>query len=207
MNVWVLSASKYESIREVAEAIAERLGAASHQVPVLDAGEIEGFNGADAVVLGSAISAGHWLKAARKLLDEHADELASRPMWLFSVGPLRDPPMGRDVGPEGSQRRSNPRTRARTRCSRAARPRPAQPRRAADGESAACPRGRLPRLERDLARGGRCHRRGTRVGGAQGCQPEGRVLVRHKDQRIADDAVVPANHSFDVVGSHAGSDP
>jgi menaquinone-dependent protoporphyrinogen oxidase len=101
MNVWVVSASKYGSTREVGAAIGERLSAAHHQVRVLDAGELDGFNGAEAVVLGSAIYAGHWLKAARKLLDGHAEELASRPTWLFSVGPLGDPPMPHDVGPEG----------------------------------------------------------------------------------------------------------
>jgi menaquinone-dependent protoporphyrinogen IX oxidase len=55
MNVWVISASKYGSTREVAAAIGARLGAADRQVRVLDAGEVDGFNGADAVVLGSAI--------------------------------------------------------------------------------------------------------------------------------------------------------
>jgi menaquinone-dependent protoporphyrinogen oxidase len=101
MNVWVVSASKYGSTTEVAAAIAEEIGAAGHQVRVLDAGEVDGFNGAEAVVLGSAIYAGHWLKTARELLDGHADELASRRTWLFSVGPLGDPPMPQDVGPEG----------------------------------------------------------------------------------------------------------
>jgi menaquinone-dependent protoporphyrinogen oxidase len=101
MNVWVISASKYGSTREVAAAIAERLEAANHQVRLLHAGEVDGFDGAGAVVLGSAIYAGHWLKQADKLLDGHADELAARPTWLFSVGPLGDPPMPQEVGPEG----------------------------------------------------------------------------------------------------------
>jgi menaquinone-dependent protoporphyrinogen oxidase len=101
MNVWVISASKYGSTREVAAAIGARLGAADRQVRVLDAGEVDGFNGADAVVLGSAIYAGHWLKPARKLLEGHVEELSSRPTCLFSVGPLGDPPMPEEVGPEG----------------------------------------------------------------------------------------------------------
>ena len=113
MNVWVVSASKYGSTREVAAAIADRLSAAHHQVRILDAGEIDSFTGADAVVLGSAIYAGHWLKPAQQLLDGHAEELASRPTWLFSVGPLGDPPMPHDVGPEGISEAIEA-TRART---------------------------------------------------------------------------------------------
>jgi menaquinone-dependent protoporphyrinogen oxidase len=101
MNVWVISASKYGSTTEVAAVIAKRLEAANHQVRLLDAGEVDSFEAAGAVVLGSAIYAGHWLKQAGKLLDGHADELAARPTWLFSVGPLGDPPMPQDVGPEG----------------------------------------------------------------------------------------------------------
>jgi menaquinone-dependent protoporphyrinogen oxidase len=113
MNVWVLSASKYGSTTEVATAIAARIDAAGHQVRVLDAGEVDGLDGADAVVLGSAIYAGHWLKAAQELLDGHSDELASRPTWLFSVGPLGDPPMPQEVGPEGISEAIQA-TRART---------------------------------------------------------------------------------------------
>jgi menaquinone-dependent protoporphyrinogen oxidase len=59
---------------------------------VRDAAEVKSFDGADAVVLGSAIYAGPWLKPARTLLGERVDELASRPTWLFSVGPIGDPP-------------------------------------------------------------------------------------------------------------------
>ena len=100
MDVWVVFASKYGSTREVAETIAAQLGSA-HGIHVRDAGEVESFSGADAVVLGSAIYAGHWLKPALKLLRENAGELASRPTWLFSVGPLGDPPKPEDAGPEG----------------------------------------------------------------------------------------------------------
>ena len=100
MNVQVVYATKYGSTREVAEAIAEELGRA-HHVLVRDAREVESFDGAEAVLLGSAIYAGHWLKPARRLLQERASELASGRVWLFSVGPLGDPPEPADAGPEG----------------------------------------------------------------------------------------------------------
>lgn len=111
MNVWVVFASKYGSTREVAEAITEELSRAQ-DVRVRDAAEVKSFDGADAVVLGSAIYAGHWLKPARTLLGERVDELASRPTWLFSVGPIGDPPQPADAGPEGISEAINA-TRAR----------------------------------------------------------------------------------------------
>ena len=98
MVVWVVVASKYGSTREVAEAIAEEFGRA-HEVQVREAAELENFEGADAVVLGSAIYGGRWLEPARRLIEERSGELATRPTWLFSVGPLGEPPKPEDAGP------------------------------------------------------------------------------------------------------------
>jgi menaquinone-dependent protoporphyrinogen oxidase len=39
------------------------------------------------VVLGSAVYVGPWLEAGARFVEEHADELAARPVWLFSSGP------------------------------------------------------------------------------------------------------------------------
>jgi len=46
----------------------------------------------DAVVLGSGVYAGHWLQSAQELAERHAEALSERPTWLFSAGPLGDPP-------------------------------------------------------------------------------------------------------------------
>jgi menaquinone-dependent protoporphyrinogen oxidase len=53
---------------------------------VADVSECEAF------VLGSAVYAGHWLEPARRFVEAHGDELAERPTWLFSSGPIGDPP-------------------------------------------------------------------------------------------------------------------
>jgi menaquinone-dependent protoporphyrinogen oxidase len=50
------------------------------------------LDGVDAVVLGSAVYLGHWLKAARDLVDRLGPQLAGRPVWLFSSGPVGNPP-------------------------------------------------------------------------------------------------------------------
>ncbi len=53
--------------------------------------QIASLHGFDAVVIGSAIYMGRWLKAARELVTAHAAELSSMPVWLFSSGPLGPP--------------------------------------------------------------------------------------------------------------------
>ena len=47
--------------------------------------------GVEAVVLASAVYAGHWLKEAREFSSRLAPVLATRPIWLFSSGPTGDP--------------------------------------------------------------------------------------------------------------------
>ena len=46
----------------------------------------------DAVVLGGALYAGRWHKAARRFARRHGRDLRARPVWLFSSGPLGDHP-------------------------------------------------------------------------------------------------------------------
>jgi menaquinone-dependent protoporphyrinogen oxidase len=50
----------------------------------------------DAVILGSAVYAGHWLDSARDYATEHADALRRQPVWLFSSGPIGEPPFPPD---------------------------------------------------------------------------------------------------------------
>lgn len=101
MTVLVVAASKYGATREIGEAIADELQASGIEARFADADAGPDLEGADAVVLGSAVYAGHWLDAARALLEGNHDVLAARPTWLFSSGPIGDPPKP-DVGePEG----------------------------------------------------------------------------------------------------------
>jgi menaquinone-dependent protoporphyrinogen oxidase len=48
--------------------------------------------GYDAFVLGSAVYAGRWLDEARHLVEENASALRAKPVWLFSSGPVGEPP-------------------------------------------------------------------------------------------------------------------
>jgi menaquinone-dependent protoporphyrinogen oxidase len=92
MRVLVTAASKYGATAEIAAAIAEELDKHGLEATVLPPEEVNGVDGYDAVVVGSAVYAGHWLKPARELVERHADALAGRPVWLFSSGPVGDPP-------------------------------------------------------------------------------------------------------------------
>ncbi|GGU50528.1 flavodoxin [Lentzea flava] len=74
--------------REIAEAIAARIRASSHEVDVLDAADVRSVLPYKAVIVGSALYAGRWRPEAVKLLQRNADLLARRPVWLFHSGPL-----------------------------------------------------------------------------------------------------------------------
>jgi menaquinone-dependent protoporphyrinogen oxidase len=90
--VLVAYASRHEATREIAAAIAERLihhGLAAEARDVADVADLSPYG---AVVLGSAVYIGRWLKPARAFADTHAAELRERRVWLFSSGPIGDPP-------------------------------------------------------------------------------------------------------------------
>jgi menaquinone-dependent protoporphyrinogen oxidase len=88
MKILVAVASKYGSTREIAQAIAEELRAANLSVDLRDASEVGIISGYDAVILGSAIYAGHWLPDAKNFARRCAVELSKIPVWLFSSGPV-----------------------------------------------------------------------------------------------------------------------
>lgn len=88
----VAVASRHGATREIAEAVADTLRDEGLDVVVSDAADVADVSGYDAVVVGSAVYVGRWLEPARDLVHEHADDLAARPTWLFSSGPIGDPP-------------------------------------------------------------------------------------------------------------------
>jgi menaquinone-dependent protoporphyrinogen oxidase len=92
MEILVVVASRHGSTREIADAMAARLEAHGHAVTVADAEDAPDATVADAVIVGSAIYAGSWREEARAWVADQADVLRSRPVWLFSSGPLGDPP-------------------------------------------------------------------------------------------------------------------
>jgi menaquinone-dependent protoporphyrinogen oxidase len=92
MTVLVTAASKHGATAEIAESIALSLashGAAAEYLPVHDVAAVEHYA---AVVIGSAVYAGHWLPEAKAFVEHHGEALRQRPIWIFSSGPVGEPP-------------------------------------------------------------------------------------------------------------------
>jgi menaquinone-dependent protoporphyrinogen oxidase len=101
MRVLVTYASRHASTAEIAEAIGHVLStaAATDTLDVLPVEDVDGIEDYDAVLLGSAIYNGRWLKPARQFVHANSEQLANRPVWLFSSGPIGEPPVpNTDVG-------------------------------------------------------------------------------------------------------------
>jgi menaquinone-dependent protoporphyrinogen oxidase len=91
MRVLVAAASKHGSTLEIARAIAQTLTDRELSTRSARIEEVQSVEAYDAVVLGSAIYYGQWLAVAQHFVSSHAQTLISRPVWLFSSGPLGDP--------------------------------------------------------------------------------------------------------------------
>ena len=87
-RVLVTAASRHESTREIAAAIAPGLIDRGIGAVAVPAGVLTTLDGFDAVVLGSAVYSGRWLGEARHLAQIHASALCMMPVWLFSSGPV-----------------------------------------------------------------------------------------------------------------------
>jgi menaquinone-dependent protoporphyrinogen oxidase len=91
MRVLVTAATRYGSTGEIAATFGREI--ARHGVPtmVVAPGEVADLDEVDAVVLGSAVYAGHWLEPATVLVDRCGPAWASRSVWLFLSAPVGDP--------------------------------------------------------------------------------------------------------------------
>ena len=89
-HVLVAYASRYGSTKGVAERVAGRLGERGLRVdlrsvePDLDPGAY------DAVVFGSPVFAQRWMSEGEQFVRGNLGALASRPVWLFSLGTFGD---------------------------------------------------------------------------------------------------------------------
>ena len=88
MTVLVAYASKHGSTEEIARFIADRLGEHGREARATPVEEVADLSGVQALVLGSAIYVGSWMKEAMAFVERHLSTPPSFPVWLFSVGPL-----------------------------------------------------------------------------------------------------------------------
>lgn len=87
-RVLVSAASRHGSTTEIAETIARILRERGIEADATSPERVEVTSDYDAFVIGSALYTGHWLKEAIDLCGRLGPELAGRPVWLFSSGPV-----------------------------------------------------------------------------------------------------------------------
>ena len=104
MTVHVITATRHGSTAGIGEAIARTLRKQGFDVSDADAEGATLPPPSDPVVLGSPIYMGRWMRPARHLLDQLGTEPAGRTIFVFSAGPLGDPPQPDDGGDEDVQR-------------------------------------------------------------------------------------------------------
>jgi len=88
MKVLVAYASKHGATKGIADFIGERLRQGGMQVDVFDVDQVKSVGGYDAFVIGSALYMFHWQKEATKFVSRNKSTLGTRPVWLFSSGPV-----------------------------------------------------------------------------------------------------------------------
>ncbi|MEU2287714.1 flavodoxin domain-containing protein [Streptomyces sp. NPDC013178] len=101
------------STEQIAETIADVLrkeGLTAETLPAQSVASVESY---DAVVVGGGLYAGRWQKHARRFLRRHRRDLAERPLWLFSSGPLDASASERDIPPVPAVKKAMTRLDAR----------------------------------------------------------------------------------------------
>ena len=91
MKVLVTAASRHGSTAEIASIIAGILQASDIDAEAVAPEAVASVVDYDAVILGSAVYGGQWLASSRAFVALHAGDLATRPVFLFSSGPLGYP--------------------------------------------------------------------------------------------------------------------
>ena len=88
MAILIVYASKHGSTQGIAERIAEKLRQLGKEAEARPVDAVDDPGSYEAIVIGSAVYYGYWLKEATEWVHHHQAVLAGHPVWLFSVGPL-----------------------------------------------------------------------------------------------------------------------
>lgn len=101
-RVLVAFGSRHGSTEEIALEIGRQLAEDGCVPTVRSADLVTSASGYDAFVIGSGVYMGRWLSAAREMLARHRDVLRTKPVWLFSSGPLGYPPRPENDGTDAA---------------------------------------------------------------------------------------------------------
>jgi menaquinone-dependent protoporphyrinogen oxidase len=100
MRALVVYGSKRGGTAGLAEMVGQAFRDVGHEVDVREGSErFEDLSAYDVVVIGGGLYANRWQKDARRFARRHQDLLRTRPVWLFSSGPLDDSAEKSDIGP------------------------------------------------------------------------------------------------------------
>lgn len=91
-RVLVTAGSKHGATAEIADSIGQTLIRRGLDVTVASPEDVTDVTGYQAVVLGSAVYAGHWTDPAKDLAHRIGTADSKPEVWLFSSGPVGDPP-------------------------------------------------------------------------------------------------------------------
>jgi len=86
MTVLVAFASAHGSTRSIAERLTTQLCERGRFAVAASVDDVNSVTPYDAAIIGSAVHDHTWLPKATWFLADHAEDLAQRPVWLFSVG-------------------------------------------------------------------------------------------------------------------------
>jgi menaquinone-dependent protoporphyrinogen oxidase len=99
MRILVTYGSTRGGTQGLAEMVAGDLRAEGFEVIVLPPWQVRRLDGYDAVIVGGALYATRWHRAARRFVKRHAAEIRQRPAFFFSSGPLDDSAGRGDIPP------------------------------------------------------------------------------------------------------------
>jgi menaquinone-dependent protoporphyrinogen oxidase len=84
----IVHASRHGATAGIADRIGAVMRTAGVDATVARAADLPSPEAYDACVVGAGVYMGSWLKEGTEYLDRYASVLATRPVWLFSSGPL-----------------------------------------------------------------------------------------------------------------------
>ena len=99
MTILVAYGTKMHGTEGLAEMVGDALRVQGFEVDVTESREVGDVSRYDAVIVGGALYEFRWHKDARWFVKHHASELAGRPTWLFSCGPLDDSASAGNIPP------------------------------------------------------------------------------------------------------------
>ncbi len=91
-RVLVTAGSKHGATAQIAQHVGEILRKRGVEATVADPSDVDTVDGYGAVVLGSAVYAGRWLQEARRVAVLISETVPQPAVWMFSSGPVGDPP-------------------------------------------------------------------------------------------------------------------